>query len=172
MSTGTTPPVNQGYAYDAMGNRTGAQSNGSQTGVYQTSYTSNRLNQITSYTTAQSGTTTTTTPTYDLSGNMTNVPIGQGGLTYSYDEANRLVQIVQRDSSGVYTKKSDFLYDGLNRKVVSREYSWINGAWTPQNQGGIAIQSALHIVETAQPMSAVLFCYDFAHLREPVLVHC
>ncbi|HEX8234530.1 MAG TPA: RHS repeat-associated core domain-containing protein [Abditibacteriaceae bacterium] len=65
---------------------------------------------------------------------MTNVPIGQGGLTYSYDEANRLVQVVQRDTSGVYTKKSDFLYDGLHRKVVSREYSWISGAWAPQSE--------------------------------------
>ncbi|HEX8234532.1 MAG TPA: RHS repeat-associated core domain-containing protein [Abditibacteriaceae bacterium] len=158
VSTGTSPPVNQGYAYDAMGNRTGAQSNGTQTGVYQTSYTSNRLNQLTSYTTTQSGTTTTTTPTYDLSGNVTNVPIGQGGLTYSYDEANRLVQIVQRDSSGVYTKKSDFLYDGLNRKVISREYSWINGAWTPQSEVR-RVYDRLQVVQERDANNAVTTNY-------------
>jgi RHS repeat-associated protein len=117
-------------------------------------YTSNRLNQLTSYTTAQGGTTTTTTPTYDLSGNMTNVPIGQGGLTYSYDEANRLVQIVQRDSSGVYTKKSDFLYDGLSRKVISREYSWINGAWVAQSEVR-RVYDGLQVVQERDSSNAI-----------------
>jgi RHS repeat-associated protein len=121
--------LNTSYDYDSMGNRLQVQTlNPDGTLNNRSSYTPNKLNQITQLvSTPQSGTPSTRALSYDPSGNLTRMglPEGSGGTTYLYDEADRLTSIVQADeTSGVNQRKSEFVYDGSSRKVISREYSW------------------------------------------------
>lgn len=91
------------YSYDGIGNRLSASAPDAATG-----YTPDALNQYADIT--RSG--ITVNPAYDDNGNLT----GDGaGSTFSYDEENRLVAIVKG------TKRSEFVYDGLGRRVETRE---------------------------------------------------
>jgi hypothetical protein len=49
--------------------------------------------------------------------------------TYIYDDADRLTEILWKNSSGANTQRSVFTYDGLSRKKKAQEYSWSSGAW-------------------------------------------
>ena len=111
------PDVNHSYTYDAMGNRTAAQWPGEQS-----SYTTNVLNQYT----AVSTNGTTANLSYDERGNL----LAQGTHRYAYDDANRLSSIVRVDAqTGANEHKSEFVYDGLSRKRITREYDWAEGDW-------------------------------------------
>ncbi len=58
--------------------------------------------------------------TYDLNGNLT----GDGRRTFAYDDADQL-KAVQVAGSW----RSEFQYDGLGRRRITREYVWASGNW-------------------------------------------
>jgi RHS repeat-associated protein len=58
---------------------------------------------------------------YDRNGNLTN----DGYRSFGYDAENQLTNITV---AGSY--KSDFIYDGLGRRRITRESTWAVGAWS------------------------------------------
>jgi RHS repeat-associated protein len=62
---------------------------------------------------------------YDLNGNLTN----DGIRSFTYDAENRLVT-----NWVPSTWKSEFVYDGLGRRRVERDYGWVSGAWSKTNE--------------------------------------
>ncbi len=126
------------YQYDGMGNRTQSTTNTTQsTGTTSTTvnHAPNRLNQTTALLVTTGTTSTPSDLGYDSEGNLTTwntngaTPSAAG---YSYDAANRLVSITHQ-SGGVNTTKVAFDYDGLSRRVRTRNYSWTNGQWALQD---------------------------------------
>ncbi|MFA6445372.1 MAG: RHS repeat-associated core domain-containing protein, partial [Sterolibacterium sp.] len=97
---------NYNYAYDGIGNRLTSSTPA-------TTYTPNNLNQ---YTQILEG-SAPSEPTYDNNGNLTSINNGQSTVSYTYDEENRLAGI----QSTVNNKQSAFIYDGLSRRVETRE---------------------------------------------------
>ena len=125
-----TPQVNNLYTYDAMGNRSSAQNSGQRT-----TYSRNGLNQYTGFTTTVGSATATTGFGYDADGNTTAVGRSGRKETYLYDDANRLVRYTRLNTTtGVREWQSEFVYDGLSRKRITREYSWVNNAWQLQSE--------------------------------------
>lgn len=128
----STPELNKSYAFDAMGNRTNWSD-----GVSKTSQSAqyNGLNQLTgvsSYSTSTNTATLTGSQSmgYDADGNLGAVVsrnaqgTESGRTSYAYDDASRLVKIEVPNSS-----KWEFAYDGMSRLRISRQSSWVNGAW-------------------------------------------
>jgi RHS repeat-associated protein len=141
VSSEATPLLNKSYGYDAMGNRTVATNNsalgGYSSSPQSTSYAANNLNQLTSYTSTQNGTNSTYNLTYDAPGNLRqSQKAGDANphTEYSYDDLDRLTQVVQRDGSGALWKKSEYAYDYASRKAISREYSHNGTAWNLDNE--------------------------------------
>jgi len=62
---------------------------------------------------------------YDNNGNLTN----DGALSFGYDCENQLTNITLAGNW-----RSDFLYDGLNRRRIERDYEWTNSAWLRTNE--------------------------------------
>ena len=125
-----TPQLHKTYGYDAMGNRT----NYSDYYANQLTATStyNNLNQITQTNNNQN---TVTGFGYDADGNMTGAytsitPVSSTpatGVTYGYDEENRLISITYPRPSQVSQNPTPnsqyrFVYDGLSRLRISRYY--------------------------------------------------
>ena len=128
--------LNATYAYDAMGNRTSVNRSGYDDDAAQTVYASNRLNQITSSTRTDGMVAPFTSAlSYDKSGNLTGETYSSGSSAYTYDDADRLTSLVQKTSAGVNDRKSEFVYDGMSRKVLSHEYSWdaASASWVKQS---------------------------------------
>jgi RHS repeat-associated protein len=89
------------------------------TAIAQDTYGRQDTNTVTAYMPG------TTTFVYDANGNLrTN---GQEILVY--DEENRLVTNYLAGSW-----KSEFVYDGLNRRRIQRDYAWSNGGWAKTNE--------------------------------------
>ena len=63
--------------------------------------------------------------TSDANGSLTN----DGARTFAYDAENQLTIITVAGSW-----KSDFTYDGLNRRRIERDYSWSGSTWAPTNE--------------------------------------
>jgi RHS repeat-associated protein len=63
--------------------------------------------------------------TYDNNGNLTN----DGAKALFYDTENQLTNVTV-----INNFKKDFVYDGLNRLRIKREYTWTNSAWTKTNE--------------------------------------
>ena len=61
----------------------------------------------------------------DGNGNLTN----NGSRAFGYDAENQLTNITLAGSW-----KSDFVYDGLNRRRIARDFSWQSGAWVLTNE--------------------------------------
>jgi RHS repeat-associated protein len=106
------------YGYDEAGNRTldseydpgSTGPNGWATGTFVT-YTSNEVNELdTRSVQVNNGPPTVSSLSYDLAGNLTD---DGGGMTFEWDGANRLVAINYTGTA----KRSEFTYDGLNRRV-------------------------------------------------------
>lgn len=104
-----------GYAYDAVGNRTSVTDN-SQT----TSYAVNGANQYTNIT----GASPVTNLTHSLNGNLTS----GGGWTNIFDAQNRLTEVAP-SAPAEGGKKITFAYDGRNRCVNRKTYSWASDNW-------------------------------------------
>jgi RHS repeat-associated protein len=63
--------------------------------------------------------------TYDNNGNLTN----DGTKAFFYDTENQITNVTVANSF-----KKDFVYDGLNRLRIKREYGWTNNAWLKTNE--------------------------------------
>ena len=104
------------YAYDPIGNRTSSVTKETGTPVT-TGYTSSQLNQYTAI-------TSRTDPTYDDDGNMTLLPAAAGDWTLAWDGENRLA------SAESATKRLEFVYDHMDRRIERRTYEGAPGDWT------------------------------------------
>jgi len=62
---------------------------------------------------------------FDNNGNLTN----DGIKSFSYDAENQLTNIMV---AGQW--RSDFIYDGLNRRGIARDYAWQGGTWVLTNE--------------------------------------
>jgi RHS repeat-associated protein len=62
---------------------------------------------------------------FDKNSSLTN----DGLLAFGFDGENQLTNI---SLTGVW--KSDFIYDGLNRRRIERDYTWQSGAWLKTNE--------------------------------------
>ena len=135
------PYHNQSQSFDRMGNKLTGESKHLVNGVVQstgtTAYTANKLNQLTgALWTPPTGLPTETSYLYDTSGNLqsTGNNRNSANTTYTYDELDRLTQVVVKDVNGANTHKSEFVYDSFNRKRISREFSWVGGGWQKDDE--------------------------------------
>ncbi len=62
---------------------------------------------------------------YDLRGNLTN----DGRRVFYYDDENQFTTVLVSNAW-----KSEFVYDGLMRRRVRKEYTWSAGAWLQTNE--------------------------------------
>ena len=62
---------------------------------------------------------------YDNNGNLTN----DGTRSFGFDTENQLTNITVAGNW-----RSDFIYDGLNRRRIERDYSWTGSTWTKTNE--------------------------------------
>jgi RHS repeat-associated protein len=110
-NTSVSPNQDLTYVYDAAGNRIQTIENGV-TG----NYTTNNLNQYT-----QSGTTTNT---YDADGNLITKKLGTLTRTYSYDDQNRLIQVIDGVNNktqyeyDVFGNRSATIYNGVRTNYL------------------------------------------------------
>ena len=63
--------------------------------------------------------------TYDYNGNLTS----DGTRNFAYDDENQLVGAWVAD-----VWSNNFVYDGLMRKRIERDYSWQGGSWVETNE--------------------------------------
>ncbi|HMG04784.1 MAG TPA: RHS repeat-associated core domain-containing protein, partial [Chthoniobacterales bacterium] len=133
------------YGYDRAGNRTSdglTNGSGLTTGTYH-SYTLNAINQVTTITLLQTEGDRPLTLSYDLAGNMTS---NGNSMTYEWDAANRLVAINYTGTSN----RSEFTYDGLNRRVKivektgstvtsTKQFVWVGNSIAQERSASNAI---------------------------------
>ena len=62
---------------------------------------------------------------YDVRGNLTN----DGRRVFYYDDENQLTTVLISNAW-----RSDFVYDGMMRRRVRKEYTWSAGAWLQTNE--------------------------------------
>ena len=62
---------------------------------------------------------------YDANGNLTN----DGTRVLSYDAENQLTNVFATN-----LWQATFLYDGMNRRRIERDYSWQSGGWVQTNE--------------------------------------
>jgi RHS repeat-associated protein len=62
---------------------------------------------------------------YDANGNLTN----DGVRSFQYDTENQMTNAYVANAW-----RSEFRYDGLNRRRHRKEYTWSGGAWVPTNE--------------------------------------
>jgi RHS repeat-associated protein len=62
---------------------------------------------------------------YDARGNLTN----DGLRSFQYDSENQLTNV-----SVAAAWRSDFIYDGLQRRRIRKEYTWSGGTWVETNE--------------------------------------
>jgi RHS repeat-associated protein len=62
---------------------------------------------------------------YDNNGNLTN----DGAKSFAFDAGNQLTNVTVANNF-----KKDFVYDGLKRLRIKREYGWIGGTWKITNE--------------------------------------
>jgi RHS repeat-associated protein len=75
---------------------------------------------------------------YDNNGNLTN----DGARTFGYDAENQLTNVFM---PGQW--RSDFIYDGLGRRRIVRQYAWSGGTWTKTNEIHLIYDGYLPIQE-------------------------
>ena len=68
---------------------------------------------------------TTNSFSYDLNGNL----LTDGTRNLAYDDENQLTSVWVTN-----VWRNDFVYDGLLRKRIERDYSWNSGTWTETNE--------------------------------------
>jgi RHS repeat-associated protein len=62
---------------------------------------------------------------YDANGNL----LSDGSRNFAYDDENQLISVWVANSW-----RSDFVYDGLMRRRIRREYSWASGIWNLKSE--------------------------------------
>ncbi len=83
---------------------------------------------------------TPVTPTYDLNGNLTF----DGLRSFQYDAENQLTNV---SVPGQW--RSEFVYEGLGRKRIERDYTWTGGAWQQTNEVRFVYNGMLVLQERA-----------------------
>lgn len=86
---------------------------------------------------------------YDANGNLTN----DGLRSLSYDDENQLINVTV---AGQW--KSDFLYDGLGRRRIARDYTW-NGSWALTNEIHYIFDGKL-VIQERDTNNYVIATYD------------
>ena len=133
-----TPLVNTSFTLDSLYNRKGTETRNA-SGLTTSTASVNGLNQVTGLSTTRPDNTSSTTGyAHDARGNLVGVSStsNQAMTSYAYDDADRLIRITQTDAAGVNQRKSEFTYDGLGRKRITREFTWVKvgGTWVWQAQ--------------------------------------
>jgi RHS repeat-associated protein len=85
----------------------------------------------------------------DANGNLTN----DGLRSFIYDDENQLIDVTIAGQS-----KSDFFYDGLGRRRITRDYVW-NGAWNLTNEVHYLYDGNL-VIQERDANNNVLVTYD------------
>lgn len=67
----------------------------------------------------------TVNTTYDLNGNL----VSDGIKGYDYDDANQLIRVTVTNGW-----RSEFAYDGLGRRRITKDYTWSGASWTLTNE--------------------------------------
>jgi RHS repeat-associated protein len=98
---------------------TPADGNNTFTAVAQDGYGRLDTNSITAYLPASPS------YTYDLNGNL----LSDGTRNFTYDDENQLVSVWVAN-----TWSNNFVYDGLLRKRIERDYGWTGSAWIETNE--------------------------------------
>jgi RHS repeat-associated protein len=62
---------------------------------------------------------------YDLNGNL----LADGTRCFAYDDENQLISVWETN-----VWRSDFAYDGMFRRRISRDFSWNGSSWVPINE--------------------------------------
>ncbi len=119
------------YQYDSAGNRTRLEKTNS-AGATVARYSNNALNQTTAVKT-QSGASTSGL-SYDDAGNLAQVTSAGGNTSYSFDDANRLTGLITKNAAGLNQTRQEFVYDGMSRLRISRNFTWQNNAWLSQGE--------------------------------------
>ena len=86
---------------------------------------------------------------YDNNGNLTN----DSTRTFAYDSENQLTNVTL---AGIW--RSDFVYDGLNRRRIERDFAWQGGAWIQTNETHYIYDGAL-ILQERDASNHVLVTY-------------
>src|SRR6266540_2284801 len=66
---------------------------------------------------------------YDSNGNL----LADGRRTFTYDDENQLNSIIVTNAGGSSTLTTN-IYDGLFRRRIRKEFSWVNGTWAPAGE--------------------------------------
>ena len=67
----------------------------------------------------------TTTNSYDSNGNL----LSDGTRCFNYDDENQLISVWVTN-----LWRSDYVYDGLNRRRIVKDYGWTGSAWQVTNE--------------------------------------
>ncbi|WOO43034.1 RHS repeat-associated core domain-containing protein [Rubellicoccus peritrichatus] len=121
---------NYGWGYDPIGNRLGYDNDGDD--QYDVIYDPNKLNQY-------GNVTGLGDMTYNDNGSLTNTQ--NGGITYVWDEENRLVEVYDSAKRSVYT------YDGLSKRIRKQDYVDSSGSWVLDSDTQYVYDDKLVIVD-------------------------
>ena len=86
---------------------------------------------------------------YDLNGNLTT----NGTRVFEYDDENQLVRITEPNAW-----KSEFTYDGMMRRRITKEYAWVGGAWALTGETRYVYDGRL-VVQERDGNNAALVAY-------------
>ncbi len=67
---------------------------------------------------------------YDSNGNLTN----DGARSFAYDAENQLTNITVTNIATTASSKTDFVYDGLGRRRIARDYARNGSSWSLTNE--------------------------------------
>jgi RHS repeat-associated protein len=67
---------------------------------------------------------------YDLNGNLTN----DGSRSFAYDAENQLTNVTVTNAAAATSCKTEFVYDGLGRRRITKEFAWQGGQWVKTNE--------------------------------------
>src|SRR5207249_5634180 len=79
---------------------------------------------------------------YDSNGNLTN----DGTRSFAYDAENQLTNIIGTNITAAGSWKSEFVYDGLGRRRIVRDFKWQSG-WIKTNEARYIYDGFLLIQE-------------------------
>ena len=151
---------NRSYSYDSMSNRTGStktetKSTGTTTAT--SNYANNALNQTTATLFTSGQDALSSDLTYDSEGNLSQVHSNTSDTRYAYDEANRLISVTSL-ANGANVSKTTFVYDGLSRRRITREFAWQNNAWQ-QTSEKRSLYDGMNVVQERDGANAVKVSY-------------
>ncbi|HTB84466.1 MAG TPA: RHS repeat-associated core domain-containing protein [Candidatus Sulfotelmatobacter sp.] len=88
-------------------------------------------------------------PAYDNNGNLTN----DGVRSFGYDAENEMTNMML---AGAW--RTDFIYDGMHRRRIERDYSWSGSSWVKTNETRFVYDGNL-VVQERDTNNNVLVTY-------------